>query len=237
MRRADRLFQIIQILRRRGQLTTAQQLAAELEVSVRTVYRDVSDLMASGVPVEGEAGLGYLLRDGYLLPPLMFNTEEIEALVLGAGIVQAWADAKLGKAAADALAKIQAALPESSRRLVLETALCAPGDHQMAPIEVDMAELRAAIREKRKIEIRYVDANKAESRRVIWPLALAFYGAVWILVGWCELRQDFRAFRMDRIVSADTLAEHFTSQPGRTLEDFVRQEEVRTVASRTANAR
>jgi predicted DNA-binding transcriptional regulator YafY len=223
MRRADRLFQIIQILRR-GQLTTAQALADELEVSSRTIYRDVADLIGSGVPVEGAAGAGYLLRDGYDLPPLMFSPTELEALVLGARIVASWADAELGRAAQDVLAKVEAVLPEPLRARLAKTPLLAPGDHAEAPRKVDLAALRRTIRERRKVELAYYDAAGRPTRRRVWPLGLFFYGPVWLLAAWCELRQDFRMFRVDRMAEAVLLDAAFEPTRGRTLEDFSRQE-------------
>ena len=223
MRRADRLFQIIQILRR-GRLTTARALADELEVSSRTIYRDVADLIGSGVPVEGAAGAGYLLRGGYDLPPLMFSPTELEALVLGARIVASWADAELGRAAQDVLTKVEAVLPEALRTRLATMPLLAPDDHAEAPRRVDLAALRRAIHDRRKVALDYRDAGDRATRRCVWPLGLFFYGPVWLLAGWCELREDFRMFRVDRIVEADFLDEAFESTAGRTLEDFSRQE-------------
>ncbi len=223
MRRADRLFQIIQILRR-GQLTTARALADELEVSNRTIYRDIADLIGSGVPVEGAAGAGYLLRSGYDLPPLMFSPIELEALVLGARIVASWADPELGRAAHDVLAKVEAVLPETLRTRFDKTPLLAPGDHFEAPRKVDLAALRRMIRERRKLDLDYCDAAGRPTRRRVWPLGLFFYGPVWLLAGWCELRQDFRMFRVDRMADAALLDLPFDPVPGRTLEDFSRQE-------------
>jgi predicted DNA-binding transcriptional regulator YafY len=218
MRRADRLFQIVQILRRR-RLTTARQLAETLEISERTVYRDIRDLIASGVPVEGEAGVGYRLR-GFELPPLMFLPEEVEALVLGARIVQSWTDPSLARAASEALAKIEAVLPRDRSHLIHETPLFAPEDHFREEIEVDFTVLRRAIRECRRLRFRYADASGAGSERTVRPLGLAFYGPVWTLTAWCELRQDFRVFRLDRIRDLEVL-DVFPQEPGRTLRDFV----------------
>jgi predicted DNA-binding transcriptional regulator YafY len=211
MRRADRLFQIIQILRR-GQLTTARALADELEVSSRTIYRDVADLIGSGVPVEGAAGAGYLLRDGYDLPPLMFSPTELEALVLGARIVASWADAELGRAAHDVLAKVEAVLPEPLRARFTKMPLLAPGDHAEVPRKVDLAALRKMIRDRRKLELDYYDAAGQMTRR-----------RVWLLAAWCELRQDFRMFRVDRMAEATFLDVTFEPTRGRTLEDYSRQ--------------
>ncbi len=227
MRRADRLFQVIQVLRRRRRLTTARDLAEELEVSVRTIYRDVADLVGSGVPIEGEAGLGYVLRDGYDLPPLMFTLEEIEAIVLGAKIVGSWGDERLGKAAEDALAKIEHALPERQRRLFRDTALFAPDTHRREQITVDMAALRGAVRESRKVAIAYEDLSGGRTKRTIWPLGLAFFGPVWLMIGWCELREDFRSFRVDRMRQATVLDHRYPPQPGRRLADYFARERYR----------
>ncbi len=223
MRRADRLFRIVQHLRRRH-VVTAKQLAEAMEVSERTIYRDVQDLMASGVPVESEAGVGYRLR-GYDLPPLMFDQEEIEAVVLGARMVERWTDPELAAAARRALAKVEAVLPESRSRLLEETALFAPRGYSQTHISVDFAALRKAIRERRKIHFSYQDAEGAGSRRTVRPLALAFFGSVWNLVSWCELREDFRAFRPDRMAELQVLQEAFVEEPGRTLADFARRHE------------
>jgi predicted DNA-binding transcriptional regulator YafY len=231
MRRADRLFLIIQILRR-GKLTTARDLAEELEVSSRTIYRDVADLIGAGVPVEGAAGAGYLLRQGYDLPPLMFSPIELEALVLGARIVASWADPELGRAAQDVLAQVEAVLPEPLRARLDKTPLLAPGDHFARPRKVDLAALRRTIRERRKLDLDYCDAAGQPTRRRVWPLGLFFYGPVWLLAAWCELRQDFRMFRVDRMAHATWLELQFETTPGRTLEDFGRQEVRRREAAR-----
>jgi predicted DNA-binding transcriptional regulator YafY len=150
MRRADRLFDIIQVMRRK-KLVRARDLAERLEVSERTIHRDIRDLMASGVPIDGEAGVGYILREGYDLPPLMFDEQEIEALVLGARIVESWADPKLAEAAGNALAKIESAIPAPLRRHMEETALLAPEDHFTEEISIDVSELRRAVRSLLKV--------------------------------------------------------------------------------------
>jgi len=224
MRRADRLFQIIQILRRRrDRPVTAAAMAAELEVSLRTVYRDIADLQAQRVPITGEAGVGYLLRPGYDLPALMFTEDEIEALVLGARIVQSWADAALGAAAGDLLAKIEAVVPDGLKPRIRSLSLAAPpGTPGPAPT-IDVPRLRLWIREQRRLRLAYADAEARPSERVVWPLALAFFPPVWLLVGWCELRRDFRSFRLDRVVEADFLEDRFPQVPGRRLVDFVKR--------------
>ncbi|HSN86914.1 MAG TPA: YafY family protein [Thermoanaerobaculia bacterium] len=219
MRRADRLFQIVQILRRR-RLTTARHLAETLGISERTVYRDVRDLMASGVPIEGEAGVGYRLR-GFELPPLMFSRDEVEALVLGARIVQSWTDPGLARAASEALAKIEAALPRDRSHLVQATPLFAPDDHWQEKLTVDFTLLREAVRDSRRLRFCYTDAHGTGSERIVRALALSFYGPVWVLASWCELRQDFRAFRLDRIQDLEVLPGTFPQEPGRTLQDFL----------------
>ena len=219
MRRADRLFQIVQILRRR-RLTTARQLSGMLEISERTVYRDVRDLVASGVPVEGEAGVGYRLR-GFDLPPLMFSREEVEALVLGARIVQSWTDPQLARSAAEAIAKIEAVLPRDRKDLVRSTPLFAPEDHFRAEITIDLAALREAVRESRRVRFRYTDAAGVPSERTVQALALSFYGPVWLLAGWCELRQEFRTFRLDRMQDLEILPGRVQPVPGRTLQDYL----------------
>ncbi len=220
MRRADRLFQIVQRLRRRG-VTTAAQLAEALEVSPRTVYRDIADLVASGVPVLGEAGVGYALPRGYDLPPLMFTEEEIEALVLGARAVRSWGDPALARAADDALAKIENALPERLRHLVPESALFALGFHVPARARAGLGELRAAIRDRLKIRFSYADRTGAPSSRTVWPLGLFYWGTRWSLGAWCELRQDFRNFRLDRVCQLELLADHYPVEAGRTIADLM----------------
>jgi len=220
MRRADRLFRIVQRLRRRG-VTTASQLAETLEVSERTIYRDVRDLVLSGVPVQGEAGVGYALPRGFDLPPLMFTEEEIEALVLGARMVQAWADKRLAQAAEDALSKVETALPQRLQGRIAAAALLAPGFHIAEGTANFLEELRAALRLKRKIRFAYADKAAAPSTRTARPLALAFWGRAWSLTGWCELRKDFRSFRLDRIKGLLVMEEGFEDEPGKTLADFL----------------
>ena len=223
MRRADRLFEIIQILRRR-KLARARDMAEKLEVSERTVYRDIRDLMASGVPIEGEAGVGYILRGGYDLPPIMFDEEEIEALVLGVRIVESWADPKLAQAAGQVIAKVESVLPERLRKHMDETALLAPLNHYAEPLSVDPTALRTAIRTCRKVEFSYADREGVATRRTVRPLALAFYGPVWLLASWCELRQDFRAFRLDRMTELAVTDQVFAAEPGRTIADYLKRD-------------
>lgn len=219
MRRADRLLQIVQILRRRRRPTTADSLAEELDVSVRTVYRDMGALLAGGVPVAGEAGIGYVLRAGYDLPPLMFTIEEIEAVVLGARMVAKTGDAPLARAAEDAVAKIAAVLPGALRDELERTALYAPDAGRTTPI--DLAPVRAAIRRERKLKIAYRDGAERATERRIWPLLVAFLGEAALLGAWCELRQDFRTFRADRIASIEPLDERFDGRRGALRRDYL----------------
>jgi predicted DNA-binding transcriptional regulator YafY len=222
MRRADRLFEIIQFLRRQ-KLVRAQDLAAKLEVSERTIYRDVRDLMISGVPIEGEAGVGYTLRRGFDLPPLMFNEREIEALVLGARIVESWTDAELAEAAGNVIAKVEAVIPERLRQHMADIALLAPTSHFAEPIIVDPSELRRALRQRRKVHLRYRDGEDRVTARAVRPLALFFYGPVWLLAAWCELRQDFRSFRLDRMAQLEVTDEAFRLERGKTIHDFLKR--------------
>jgi predicted DNA-binding transcriptional regulator YafY len=220
MRRADRLFSLLLELRR-SRVVTARRLAERLEVSERTVYRDVADLQASGIPITGEAGVGYQLR-GFDLPPLMFDREEVEAMVLGARVVESWGDGALATAAASAIAKIEAALPRTRAHLVEETPLYVPRHGERRADRLPLHRLRIAIRERRKVSLRYADSAMRESERAVRPLALAFYPPVWLLISWCELRLDFRNFRLDRIAGCDLSSETFDEEPGKTLADFLR---------------
>ncbi|MGI9400884.1 MAG: helix-turn-helix transcriptional regulator [Rhizobiaceae bacterium] len=220
MRRADRLFQIVQYLRA-GRLLTAHTLSQRLEVSERTIYRDIADLQASGVPIDGEAGVGYLMRDGYDLPPLMFNREEIVSLVVGARIVRAWGGARMAQAAEAALSKIEAVLPPEERARVSQVPVYA-FDHQMGTNEkITLDRMNAAIAANAALDIRYEDGEGQGSRRVIEPLSLYYWGKVWTLVGWCRLREDFRMFRIDRVIEMIETGETVERIPSRTLQDFL----------------
>jgi len=222
VRRADRLFEIIQLMRRKPTVK-ARELSEALEVSERTIYRDVSDLMASGVPIEGEAGVGYVLRAGYDLPPLMFKEQEIEALVLGARIVEASADPELAAAASDAIAKIEAVIPERLRAYMAATALLAPSAYYMEPLSFDLADLRRAIRGQLKVRLGYHDVLNRASERTVRPLSLAYFGPVWMLAAWCELRGDFRTFRLDRVKAFSVTDERYPTERGRSLHDFLKR--------------
>ena len=204
MARADRLLRLLQILRRHRRPVTATAIADELEVCQRTVYRDISGLIAEGVPIRGEAGIGYVLGDGYDLPPLMFNADEIEAMLVGLRWVGARGDASLARAAADVVAKIGQMLPSHLKPVLFEPAVDAPRWPLELPDEtIDLASLRAAIRNCRKVEIAYSDEKGQATTRVIWPLALGYFEMSRIVIAWCELRDDFRHFRTDRVRRAE----------------------------------
>jgi predicted DNA-binding transcriptional regulator YafY len=221
MRRADRLFQIIQLLRGRRRAVTASQLAERLGVSERTVYRDVRDLIATGTPIDGEAGVGYSLHRDYDLPPLMFDTDEIEALVLGARVAAAFADESLARAARSALSKIEAIAPPRLKARFSDAALYAPRTGAGERVSMALHVVRFALNDKRKLQLRYRDGNASESERVVRPLGAFFWGKSWTLAGWCELRQDFRVFRLDRMLGIEATEDSFEDEPGRTLRDYL----------------
>ena len=207
MRRADRLFQIIQIMRRSHRPITADSIAAELETSKRTIYRDIADLIGQRVPIRGEAGLGYVLDGDFDMPPLMLTPDEIEAAVLGAQWVAGRGDPVLAGAARDLIAKITSAVPERLRPFIAEPAAGTRPGWSMAPDGIDIARVRAWIHSGRKIRITYRDVEGETSERVLWPVIVGYFDAVRMLAAWCELRQDFRHFRTDRIVAAEFLEE------------------------------
>lgn len=209
MRKADRLFEIIQILRRHRAPVTAEVIATELETSRRSIYRDIAVLIGQRVPIRGEAGMGYVLDGGFDLPPLMLTADEVEAAVLGASWVAHRGDPALAKAARDLMAKIAATVPERLRPMVLEPASLATPAWNNAQDRIDMAALRQAIRAGRKVALRYADEQGRVSERRIWPIAIGYLDATRILAAWCELRTDFRHFRTDRIEAAEFLEERY----------------------------
>jgi len=221
MRRADRLFRIVQLLRS-GRLLTARHLAEKLQVSHRTIYRDVQDLQLSGVPITGEAGVGYTLRRDFDIPPLMFDREEITALVLGARMVQAWGGMQLTEAANRALRKIEAVLPADLRERIDEVLLYAPGFRVSTELRTRLDALHVAAQERHVILMAYAREDGQQSVRRVHPLALYFWGGAWTLAAWCELRNDFRSFRVDRMEHLESLDEIFTPKAGQMLSDFLR---------------
>ncbi|TCP33642.1 YafY family protein [Sphingomonas sp. BK235] len=210
MRRADRLFEIVQLLRRARAPLTADAIAAELETSRRSVYRDIAALVAQRVPIRGEAGIGYVLDRGFDMPPLMLTSDEVEAVVLGAQWVVVHADDGLARAAADVLAKIAAVVPERLRAAIDEPAVITPPAwSERGDAGVDVARLRAWSLQGRKLRIAYADAGGAPSERTIWPFLVGYMDGKRVLIGWCELRAGFRMFRTDRLARVDFLDERY----------------------------
>ncbi len=222
MRRADRLFQIIQIMRRH-KITTAARLADELEVSERTVYRDIRDLISSGVPISGEAGVGYALSKTYDFPPLMFTRDEIESLVLGARIVKSFGDKKLARAAEEILVKVEEVLPVNLKEKISKSNLYSVNFKCSEKTAENLEEIRVFITKQKKIEIYYESVKDNKTKRVIRPLSLFFTGPEWLLTAWCELRNDFRNFRVDRLKTIIELDESFSHEPGKTINDFFKR--------------
>ncbi len=213
MRRADRLFQIVQLLRGR-RVVKAAELAEELEVSPRTIYRDVADLISAGVPVEGEAGVGYCLPRSFDLPPLMFDPDEIGALVLGARMVQAWGDATLAKRARSVLSKVETVLPDALKARMDNVELFVPMSLP-EDVRANLESFRRGIEGRCKLRFAYTDKHGAASERTVRPLALAFWGRTWTASAWCELRDDFRHFVPERMRGVTLLEETFTDEPGK----------------------
>lgn len=224
-RRADRLLALLELLRSRP-VTTGTSLAAALEVSLRTVYRDIDALVAAGVPVRGEAGVGYALDAGYFLPPLNLTAEEAEALALGARVLATWSDGSVARQAAAALAKIRAVLPASGQRGIDEQVLWAPQWVERHAPKVDLIELKRAAQHRQLVMIDYEALNGARTTRTVRPLSVNFFGPVWLLAAWCERAQDFRCFRLDRIHSATRTGETFRDEDGKRLADFKRMKRV-----------
>src|SRR5437763_11560239 len=218
MRRADRLFQIVQLLRRRRTATTATLIADRLGVSERTVYRDIRDLTLAGTPIEGEAGVGYRIRPGYDLPPLMFDREEIQALVLGARIVRQFGDPALARASDAILAKVASVLPKELEPLVAETKLFVPSTLSGGRSADGLAIAREALISRRRLRFRYANEHGSVSDRTVRPLGVFFWGRTWTLAAWCEMRASFRNSRVERI-SEPSLRGASEGEPGRTRRD------------------
>ena len=222
MRRADRLFQIVQLIRGR-RLTTAAFLAQRLEVSERTVYRDVADLQHQGVPIEGEAGVGYRLGDGFELPPLMFTQDEAAALVAAARLAQSWVDPAMARNVESGLGKILSVLPPAARVSAEAIALYAPAMALDDATRTQLQTLREAVQSRQKLLLAYRDVGGDASKRTVRPLGCFYWGKVWTLSAWCELREDFRGFRVDRMDTVEVLTERFRDEPGKTLADLLRR--------------
>lgn len=222
MRRADRLFRIVQLIRGR-RLTTAAFLAERLGVSQRSIYRDIVALQAQGVPIEGEAGVGYRMRRGFELPPLMFSSGEAQALVASVRVAQSRIDTELAARADDALNKILGILPPAERIAAERLSLYAFPNGPDDATRMRLRQLRSATDAKFKVRLQYLDLKDETSVRVVRPLACFFWGEVWTLAAWCERREDFRHFRIDRIRTLDVLDLHFRDEPGRGLGDLFRR--------------
>lgn len=219
MRRADRLFQIVQLLRRRRTAMTAATLAERLGVSERTIYRDVEALQTAGTPIDGEAGVGYRLRAGYDLPPLMFTRDEVHALVIGARVVRQAGDAALAQAADGILAKVEAILPPDMTAVLDTSHFYVPPVSRFRATDALLV-IREALTDRRRLTFDYVDEKSRPSSRTVRPLGAFFWGRTWTLAAWCETRADFRNFRIDRIGTAHT-GDRFADEPGKTLHDLL----------------
>jgi len=224
MRRAERLFQLVQLIRGR-RLSTAAFLAERLEVSERTVYRDVADLMTQGVPIEGEAGVGYRMNAGFDLPPMMFTRDEAQALVASVRLAQSRLDVALARHAEAALSKILAVLPPAARAAADSLAIYAPPFGPDAATRQRLETLRVAAEARHMLRLVYVDLKEQRSERLVRPLGCFYWSSVWTLAAWCETRAGFRNFRVDRVVEVEVLATRFRDEPGRTLADLFREVE------------
>ncbi len=226
MSRSERLLDLLQALRRHRRPVTGAALAAQMGISLRTLYRDIASLQAQGARIEGEPGVGYVLRPGFLLPPLMFSVEEIEALALGTLWVAERADGPLGLAARNALAKVAAVLPPHLRDDLETSALLVAPGAPIPPDRVEVARIREAIRTERKTVIGYRDQSGQASTRAIWPFGLAYFDHVRVVIAWCELRQDFRSFRTDRIDELTLTAERYPKRRRALLKAWREQQQV-----------
>lgn len=229
MSRASRLLELLQLLRRHRAPVPGLALAEELGISIRTLYRDIATLQAQGADIQGEPGLGYVLRPGFTLPPLMFSADELEALVLGSRWVEVRGDARLGAAAGNAVAKIRAVLPGDLRESVDAATLTVPmlrGE----PVAIDASVIRAAIREEQKLLVTYRDHDGAGTTRTLWPLLIGFFDKVQVLAAWCELRQDYRAFRVDRIQSVEPRDERYPRRRAVLIKEWRARQSIPTPA-------
>ncbi len=221
MRRADRLIKITHFLRQRRQAVTAQQIADSFGICKRTVYRDIDCLMDSGVPIRGEAGVGYTIDKKYYLPPIAFDADELEAIALGISMVRHWTDRKFADKADSALEKIAAVLPANLQGELQQITTYAVPNGPKVPWTVNFSEIREHIRNRRKVSICYQDEKQRETNRTVRPLALFFFNPVWLLTAWCEKRQDFRNFRIDRIGTLTTDDQVFADEPEKNLTAYL----------------
>ncbi|MCP4529498.1 MAG: YafY family transcriptional regulator [Aestuariibacter sp.] len=225
MRKAERLNEIVHHLRRMHQAVTADTLAALFEVSPRTIYRDIQDLMDSGIPITGEAGVGYVIDKQYHLPPIMFDADEIEAIALGIGMVSNWTDAAFARKAKSAYEKIQATLTAPMvQELTQISTFSAPSRYKI-PWKVNFTEVRECIRRKQFVTFSYLDLSDQVTERTIRPLALISFSPIWLLAGWCEMRQNFRNFRLDRISDFSVSSQRFRDEKGKALADYLKEQD------------
>jgi predicted DNA-binding transcriptional regulator YafY len=222
MRRGDRLFQIVQLLRTHKSIT-ARQMAQRLEVSERTIYRDMQDLSLSSVPIISETGVGYSIDSSYSLPPITFNEDELEALLLGARMVQSWSDRKMAAEASRVIDKIECILPENLKQSLQRQEILVPAFHIFSDVAEMLPGLRGAIKQQNKIKLFYQRADSERSERVVWPLGLFFWGKVWTMVSWCEKRNEYRQFRIDRIEQYEVLGEIYETKEEQTLKYYLLQ--------------
>ncbi|HRX73614.1 MAG TPA: YafY family protein [Hyphomonas sp.] len=215
MRRTERLFQIIQVLRRKNAPVTGRELADELETSLRTIYRDMAELVAQRVPIRGEAGTGYVLEAGYDMPPLMLTTDELEAAVLGARWVAARGDARLARGAEDLIAKLSAAVPLDLQPVIMDSGLVPVSFRKRSEDSFDVALVREAIRTQKKLDLGYADETGAITQRTVWPFLIVYADDIRMMCAWCELRQDFRHFRTDRVRAVNMQEKRFPERVAR----------------------
>ena len=223
MRRADRLIKIVHYLRRMRHAVTAKKIGEDFDICQRTVYRDIQDLMNSGVPIFGEAGVGYVIDKKYHLPPVMFDPDELEAIALGINMVKNWTDEAFAEKATSALEKVQAVLPETLLHDMEQLATHSVTSRAKIPWQVSFTEIRDCIRKKQKIAFGYTDLNEKKSKRLVRPLALTFFGPVWLVTAWCEKRKDFRNFRLDRMKDLKIPGINFRDEKGKTLKAYLDQ--------------
>jgi len=226
MARSNRLLELLQLLRHHRYPVSAQVLATTLQISVRTVYRDIATLQQQGADIEGEAGVGYLLKPGFMLPPLMFSQDELEALVLGQRWVSKHGDPRLAVAATEALTKIAAVLPDSLRDALDANALLVGSASIPNAQQPDLALIRQAIRSQRKLLLSYQDGNGSSSERTVWPVALGYFDNCRVLAAWCELRQQFRHFRTDRMLNCELLEQRYPQRRQQLLLQWRREQNI-----------
>lgn len=224
MRRADRLMKIVHFLRRRRRAVTASRIAEEFGICTRTVYRDIQDLMDTGVPITGEAGVGYVIDKQYYLPPLVFDHDEMEAIGLGISMVRQWTDERFAAKANSAFEKMLSVLPAELQGELQQISTYSLTSAAKIPWTVSFSDLRESIRQRQFVEMEYQDEAKRPSVRKVRPLGLFFFSPVWLLAGWCELRNDFRNFRLDRIVALEVLEVKIDEDPDKTLQAYLRSE-------------